>query len=473
MTLDTGMEALDTGMEAQIMAQLAKFCDKDSDHDAGWEETWEDEDDGVLALDTGMEAQIRSQLAQFSSDDDGDETGWGDAWDEDDEGWEEIMIDEDDADEIIILQEDGTSEIDDVAGAALAYEMEVHPVAPEHARPLEVTDETYFIARGLREEAYLGEGSELAPCTPGAAAKVVAARGVARVPRVLSEATATRLHAHVLGRFELLSNAESADGASDDDSGSDAEYQLVAVGSGTQRLSKLAADDDDDEDDDGGGGGGAADDGSSGDDERRWDVRLSPEEPLVRQALRELLSSPLGAALEKLAGRDAVLWELATIMSAPGCPPQIVHADATWSPSPLLLTSFVALQPVERAMGPTRFLPGTHAEPSPAATVAAADATHLRSGGGAGGDGDCGGGVPPASCVALLDTGDAALYDGRTLHCGGANRSDRRRLLLYLTFRRTDEGEDGESSSRRVEDGESGGGQTLGSLLDELSSAHI
>ena len=118
------------------------------------------------------------------------------------------MIDEDDADEIIVLQDDGTSEIDDVAGAALAYEMEVHPVAPEHARPLDVTDETYFIARGLREEAYLGEGSELAPCTPGAAAKVVAARGVARVPRVLSEATATRLHAYVLGRFELLSNAE-------------------------------------------------------------------------------------------------------------------------------------------------------------------------------------------------------------------------------------------------------------------------
>ena len=411
----------------------------------------------ALELDTGMEAQIMSQLAKFSSgDDEGDDAGWQEEWEDDEEGWEEVLLDEDEADEVILLQDDGGYELDDPCGAALAYEMDTHPVAPSHARPLDVTDETFFIARGLREEAYLGEGSALAPCAPGAAASVVTARGVACVPQVLSEATATRLHAHVLERFELLSSAKSVEAVSkgtDDDEGADADvdYQLVAVGSGTQRLSKLAADDDDD--------GDAAADGS-GDEERRWDVRLSPEEPLVRQALRELLSSPLGEALEQLAGREAVLWELATIMSAPGCPPQIVHADATWTPSPLLLTSFVALQPVERAMGPTRFLPGTHAEPSPAATVAAADATHLRSGGGAGGYGDCGGGVPPASCVALLDTGDAALYDGRTLHCGGANRSDRRRLLLYLTFRRA--GAD--------EDGESGGGQTLGSLLDEFSS---
>ena len=47
----------------------------------------------------------------------------------------------------------------------------------------------------------------------------------------------------------------------------------------------------------------------------------------------------------------------------------------------------------------------------------------------------------PPSRVALLDAGDAALYDGRLLHCGGANRSDELRVLFYLTFRAADGGQ--------------------------------
>ena len=54
----------------------------------------------------------------------------------------------------------------------------------------------------------------------------------------------------------------------------------------------------------------------------------------------------LGAAVAALVGGDAQLWELAAIFSAPGAAPQVVHADAVWSPAPLLLTAFVALQPV-------------------------------------------------------------------------------------------------------------------------------
>jgi hypothetical protein len=37
--------------------------------------------------------------------------------------------------------------------------------------------------------------------------------------------------------------------------------------------------------------------------------------------------------------------------------------------------------------------------------------------------------------VGCLSKGDAALYDGRLLHCGGANRSDKLRILFYVTFR--------------------------------------
>ena len=43
--------------------------------------------------------------------------------------------------------------------------------------------------------------------------------------------------------------------------------------------------------------------------------------------------------------------------------------------------------------------------------------------------------------AARRKAGEAALYDGRLLHCGGANRSDELRILFYLTFRAaTDDG---------------------------------
>ena len=156
------------------------------------------------------------------------------------------------------------------------------------------------------------------------------------------------------------------------------------------------------------------------------------------------------------------MYELAALISDPGAPQQPFHPDTRCDTfdGVAVLTAFVALQPIDELMGPTRFLPGTHTDPMPAATVAAGDATHLTAGeeGRLDGGGEAAGGAPPPSCVALLDTGDGALYDGRTLHCGGPNRSDRRRLLLYVTFRcSADAGGEGR-----------GGGRTLGTLMDEL-----
>ena len=91
-----------------------------------------------------------------------------------------------------------------------------------------------------------------------------------------------------------------------------------------------------------------------------------------------------------------------------------MHADTDFVPGPgLLHTTFIALQPVTRALGPTRFLPGTHAAAAPHAALAAmGDVTGLRRTRDA---------PPPPSLVALLRTGDASLYDGKILHCGGAN----------------------------------------------------
>lgn len=42
---------------------------------------------------------------------------------------------------------------------------------------------------------------------------------------------------------------------------------------------------------------------------------------------------------------------------------------------------------------------------------------------------------PPVDQVALLEAGDASVYDGRILHCGTGNASERPRLLLVVTVR--------------------------------------
>lgn len=117
-----------------------------------------------------------------------------------------------------------------------------------------------------------------------------------------------------------------------------------------------------------------------------------------------------------------------------------------WQAHPVLHTAFVALQPISRDLGPTRFIPHTHTDQEAhAAHVAHGDATILRSG--------SQGGSPMPSQVGLLDTGDVALYDARLFHCGSANThgtaaardnaaggggsapEDGYRVLFYLTTR--------------------------------------
>ena len=60
-------------------------------------------------------------------------------------------------------------------------------------------------------------------------------------------------------------------------------------------------------------------------------------------------------------------------------------------------------------------------------------------------------------------------YDGRLLHCGGANRSDELRVLFYLTFRAADGGQvGGEDGGRRATAAD---GLTLESLMAGCVSA--
>lgn len=335
------------------------------------------------AIKTGIEAFLASdEMLQMINNMDAD-------GDEDEEAWEDDE-DEDDEEEFI--------------GADFAARVQQ-----------ELVDELDYAAKALKEQAFLGPGEplplELSCQGAEAAAMAVSAigPGVVRLQSALSAQTASQLRTFVLAELE------TARGQSDGGLDHRAETRLSNV---------LAP-------------------------EARWDLRLPMRGP-VRTALRELLGegSLLGGAFEIAAGGpSAELWELAALISAPGATAQIVHADCDGAPQPELLhTAFVALQPVTRALGPTRWLPNSHVDAAGySAFSAQGDVTVLR-----GTTSE----TAPLSYVGLLDTGDASLYDGRILHCGGANTvytsangvvdgaanadsadGDGVRILFYMTFR--------------------------------------
>jgi len=301
----------------------------------------------------------------------------------------------------------------------------------------ELLDELSYPAKALAEQRFLGAGEALEMHEDSQSAVAAAAaisetgQGVVRLKEVLSVSLAAELREFAISEMRVARRAQQAvaDG--------------VATNSREVRLSNVLA------------------------PEVRWDVRL-PMKSVVRRALRELLGSdaPLGGAFEiACGGQEAELWELSAMISAPGAASQIVHADCDGAPNPpLLFTCFVALQPVTRALGPTRWLPTTHCDAAAHMAVNAhGDATVLR-----GADGTS----PPLSRVGLLSTGDASLYDGRILHCGGTNSAggpddgDGLRVLFYLTFRHADALETGLNPAARSLLTRYSGRVTLGMLRD-------
>ena len=138
----------------------------------------------------------------------------------------------------------------------------------------------------------------------------------------------------------------------------------------------------------------------------RYDVKL----PLVAEteaalralarALRPLVASAVGDAAE--------LFDLSAVVADPGAAEQPLHPDQAWTDAATVVTAFVALQDVAPDMGPTLFVPGT-------ASAATRENREQR--------------------VALLDAGDAAVFDARISHAGAANGSARRRVMFYVSFK--------------------------------------
>jgi hypothetical protein len=154
----------------------------------------------------------------------------------------------------------------------------------------------------------------------------------------------------------------------------------------------------------------------------RWDLKL-PMDPLVTNALIALLKSD-GAfkqLMTSLVTEDGELFELAAFYTLSGAGRQVLHADTLFSSKPALYTCAIALQDISEDMGPTLFIPGSHTKiiHKKFDSKKTKDEVLLNN----------------PHKVSTLNTGDVSIYDSRVLHCGTPNRSNKQRILMYVTFR--------------------------------------
>lgn len=170
--------------------------------------------------------------------------------------------------------------------------------------------------------------------------------------------------------------------------------------------------------------------------DHRDDLLLPLANPLVKDALCHILNRvDAGAIIKRLLGPDATLFELAALISDPGSARQNVHPDHACNSNdnkPLVLTCFVALQPIESDMGPTVWIPQTHTQEmhdrfqrrrveDVFSSVSPKDEL-LQ--------------TMPHVVGAPMPAGSCALFDSRLLHAGTANRSQSSRVLFYFSFQR-------------------------------------
>lgn len=161
----------------------------------------------------------------------------------------------------------------------------------------------------------------------------------------------------------------------------------------------------------------------------RFDIKLELAGPALAAA-RAVLRNGLFDVLAGVATPDAFLCEFGCLVSLPGAERQPVHPDLVWQERPLF-TTFVPLQDVHLAMGPTAIIPGTHTPEAHAELC----------------------GIDAASHQELLRTrpnhhfecrkGDALVFDSRTLHAGGLNdpEAGSRRAQFYISVQQAPEGE--------------------------------
>mmetsp|Transcript_18435 Transcript_18435/g.21315 ORF Transcript_18435/g.21315 Transcript_18435/m.21315 type:complete len:401 (-) Transcript_18435:484-1686(-) len=151
----------------------------------------------------------------------------------------------------------------------------------------------------------------------------------------------------------------------------------------------------------------------------------STDSHVLADVLQQLLGKDgtLGSLFENLVTMEGEFYELASVITNPGSPRQIVHPDLPHKKIAPLYVVFLALQDVNEFMGPTTFLLRTH-------TIKENDIFNDHSQK----DQQL---ATADSRLATLKKGDAVLFDARILHCGNANDADKGfdRALFNFSFR--------------------------------------
>mmetsp|Transcript_15435 Transcript_15435/g.17136 ORF Transcript_15435/g.17136 Transcript_15435/m.17136 type:complete len:409 (-) Transcript_15435:248-1474(-) len=151
----------------------------------------------------------------------------------------------------------------------------------------------------------------------------------------------------------------------------------------------------------------------------------SIESHVLADALQELLGQDgtLRPLYENLVTMDGEFYELATVITNPGSPRQQVHPDLPHKEVAPLYVIFLALQDVNKFMGPTTFLLRTHTAKENAIFNDYSQKDDQL--------------VTADSRLATLKKGDAVLFDARILHCGNANDAEKGsdRALFNFSFR--------------------------------------
>jgi hypothetical protein len=231
-------------------------------------------------------------------------------------------------------------------------------------------------------------------------AETLALRGVARVNNGLSESTAYELQKYIDETLE--SSLEEVNSYRIPQA-----FRFANVLEKSNRWDLLLSFDED----------------GNGQEQEQEDSSLA-KSSVVMDAMSELLGEEgkVGQILEELLGKDAILYELACLISDPGSNRQEIHPDIVYQHDNTipLIACFVSLQDIDSTMGPTVFIPDTITEEHHQAINNDELADEMLQN------------IP--SNISTLNTGDCSLYNPMLLHAGGGNVSDRRRRLFYFTF---------------------------------------
>ena len=242
-----------------------------------------------------------------------------------------------------------------------------------------------------------GTGFSAKPASKGALmakeqAKTLKKEGVLLVPRVLQEATADALRAHVLEQQQLAQAATKLDPTK---ARSFYGVEQARAHRCDLQLSLLR-------------GGYKADMNFIDDNDS------GTSEHVLADALQEILGTQgtLRDLYETLVTLQGEFYELAAVVTHPGSPRQIVHPDLPFQKTAPLYVVFLALQDVTEAMGPTSFLLRTHTKSANAKFTSGDPTTKNEQ-------------LSTADCrLSCLKKGDAVVFDARILHCGNANNAE-------------------------------------------------